>query len=151
MELSADQKTAVGAWVRQGAGLFEIQTRLRAEFGLSATYMDVRFLVLDLGLAIKDKARPPENRQKDKLAAAPDREADADTAGGVAVEIDRVMKPGALVSGSVTFSDGVSATWLLDQLGRLALQAQRPGYRPSAEDMAAFQTELRTALEKQGY
>ena len=52
-------------------------------------------------------------------------------AGGVAVEIDRVMKPGSLVSGTVTFTDGVSASWAIDQFGRLAIGASRKGYKPT--------------------
>ena len=54
----------------------------------------------------------------------------ASAAGGVSVEMDRVTKPGTLVSGTVTFSDGTHAAWSLDQLGRLALDAKEPGYQP---------------------
>jgi hypothetical protein len=56
-----------------------------------------------------------------------------------------------VVSGSVVFSDGVKATWALDQLGRLALDPGQSGYQPSAEDVDAFQQELSTQLQKQGF
>jgi hypothetical protein len=69
----------------------------------------------------------------------------------VSVDLDRVVKPGSLVSGRVTFSDGVSAGWSLDQLGRLALETSQPGYRPGREDLEAFQVELRRVLEKKGF
>lgn len=164
MEISEAQKQAVAGWARDGAGLSEIQARLRSEFGIAATYMDVRFLVIDMGLVLRDKpapsrgamsaadARGPQAEPEPELELTPDLEPRAaGGAGGVKVELDRVMKPGALVSGSVTFSDGVSASWMLDQLGRLAIQSARPGYRPTQQDMAAFQDELRRALEKQGY
>ena len=72
-------------------------------------------------------------------------------ASGVRVEVDRLVKPGAVVSGTVAFSDGVTASWLLDQMGRLAIQAGREDYRPSQEDLAAFQTALRDALAKRGF
>ena len=67
------------------------------------------------------------------------------------VTVDRVMKAGSLASGTVVFSDGVSASWMLDQMGRLAVQAGKPDYRPSEQDLAAFQDELRAALETQGF
>jgi hypothetical protein len=70
--------------------------------------------------------------------------------GGVTVDVDRLTKPGALASGTVRFSDGVSAAWSLDQMGRLGLSATTPGYKPSEGDIVAFQQELRSALEKMG-
>jgi hypothetical protein len=69
----------------------------------------------------------------------------------VKVEVDRLMKPGALVSGSVTFSDGVKAQWSLDQAGRLGLAGVKPGYRPSQTDVQEFQLALQKELAKQGY
>jgi hypothetical protein len=62
-----------------------------------------------------------------------------------------VTRPGALVSGSVTFSDGNTAQWSLDQFGRLGLSAKTPGYKPSQNDIVAFQTELQRQLAKTGY
>ena len=71
--------------------------------------------------------------------------------GGVSVAVDRVTAPGSVASGTVTFSDGVSASWHLDQLGRLALNAGRAGYTPSQQDVQALQRELTNALAKMGY
>jgi hypothetical protein len=67
------------------------------------------------------------------------------------IELDRVMKPGSLVSGTVRFSDGVQASWALDQFGRLSLDAGRPDYRPSPDDIRSFQTELKRTLERRGF
>ena len=72
-------------------------------------------------------------------------------AGGVSVDVDRIMRPGALVSGSVVFSDGVKATWALDQMGRLALGGTDKTYRPSAQDIQEFQTTIARELQKRGY
>ena len=52
--------------------------------------------------------------------------------GGVSVGVDEIAIPGTLVSGKVTFSDGNTAAWHLDQTGRLGLAPKQPGYRPSA-------------------
>ena len=65
--------------------------------------------------------------------------------------IDQMARPGALVSGKVTFSDGNSAAWYLDQMGRLGLTPQQPGYRPSQEDLLTFQTELQNQLANAGF
>jgi hypothetical protein len=69
----------------------------------------------------------------------------------VKVEIDRVMRPGTVVSGSVTFSDGKNGKWALDQYGRLMFESNPPGYRPSQADLQVFQRELSAMLQRQGY
>ena len=159
MQLTDEQKRTVAEWVAKGLGLGDIQRRLGAELGVNMTYMDVRLLVLDLGVAIKDKPAPKPTPVTGPVTgpggalggglgggsspAAP-------PAGGVTVSLDRLMKPGALVSGTVTFSDGVTANWALDQMGRLALDARQPGYRPVEADVRAFQTQLQGLLERQG-
>ncbi len=151
MELIEEQKKAVASWAAEGLGLSDIQKRLLGDFGVSMTYMDVRFLVLELGAELQDK---PETRQVavDAIVDAPAAgTAGATALGGVSVDVDVVTKPGAIVSGTVTFSDGVKATWFLDQLGRLALDAVQPGYKPNEQDLAGFQQELRTVLQKRGF
>jgi hypothetical protein len=77
-----------------------------------------------------------------------------DPSGGVpdkvSVSLDKISRPEALVSGQVTFSDGMSAQWHLDQMGQLSLNAKDPNYRPSQEDLQEFQTELSEAVKKSG-
>ncbi|MFA5043542.1 MAG: hypothetical protein WC381_06800 [Kiritimatiellia bacterium] len=154
MQFNDTQKEAVRKWIAEGCGLTEIQKRLNDEFKLSVTFLDLRFLVLDLGLAIKEQNKNT-NAGLDLAKAAPaspgpEADMEPDGAGGVAVTLDRIVKPGAVVSGTVRFSDGVSASWMLDQLGRLALDAGKPNYRPSQEDVQAFQMELRDLLQSRG-
>ena len=156
MTLTDEQKATVAEWVREGDGLSEVQKRLKSEFDISMTYMDVRFLVIDLELTLKEDAPPPEPEPEPKPEAGETGEAAAALEGealpgAVTVEVDRLVKPGAVVSGSVDFSDGRHATWSLDQMGRLALDAGDPDYRPSEADVAEFQTALRDALQKQGF
>ncbi len=174
MQLTDEQKAKVRQWVAEGCGLSEIQKRLRDECGLTLTFMDVRFLVLDLGIALKEKEppkplrdlkleKPPakETALPDEDAALPEEEEPLEgeaLAPGegpppgtkVTVEIDRVLKPGALVSGSVRFSDGTSASWALDQFGRLGLNVGQKGYRPSPADLQAFQQELTRLIQSRG-
>jgi len=150
MQLTDAQKEALRQWAAQGLGLSEIQKKLQEEFGLSMTYLDVRFLAIDLGLKLQEK-KPTAAAQPAKPALASDEPEPAPGHGAVSVEVDRVMKPGSLVSGTVRFSDGVKATWLIDQTGRLAIAASKPGYRPPPADLRDFQEELQRVLERQGY
>lgn len=156
MNLDEVQKKKVAEWIAQGAKLSEIQNRVAAEFGLRLTYMDVRFLVDDLKLTPKDPEPPPKPIQPVAAAPAP---ADAapltvgakPPAGGVSISLDKITKPGAIVSGQVTFSDGQPADWHLDETGRLGLASRQAGYRPSAADVQAFQTALQSELAKAGF
>lgn len=154
MELTEEQKNAVRQWVREGLNLADIQQRLKDQFSLSMTYMDLRFLVLELGVELKEKTRSFVTNDITKAQVpgpAAGTATPAPAAAGVTVEVDRVTKPGALVSGTVRFSDGVTAAWSLDQMGRLALAPSKPGYKPAEADVAAFQQELRSALERMGF
>ncbi len=160
MDISEDQKHIIKGWAAEGCALAEIQRRLRDEFGMAMTYMDVRFLLLDLGIDLQDR---PEKTKEQNQAPQPDQSADAGAtgqgaldaeslaAGGVSVTVDSVVRPGALASGTVRFSNGVNATWMLDQLGRLALDGPSPDYRPSQEDLQQFQQELARVLQQRGF
>ncbi|NQT94524.1 MAG: hypothetical protein HQ559_17345 [Lentisphaerae bacterium] len=156
MELTDTQKQAVTGWVEEGVGLSEIQRRLAGEFDIRVTFMDVRFLMLDLGLKVKEqKTEAPPVPPDDSVAdGVPVDGGAADAANGlssISVEIDRITKPGFLVSGTVRFSDGETASWALDQTGRIALESGTPGYKPSEQDLAAMQEELRRALQSHGF
>ena len=59
---------------------------------------------------------------------------------------------GAALSGSVTFSDGVTGKWIVDQYGRPGFtEISKPGYRPTPADAQAFVRELSTELQKRGF
>ena len=164
MNLDEGQRRKVAEWIEQGAKLSEIQTRISKEFGISMTYMDVRFLIDDLKLKPKDvqpvapvsiaaakqasNAIPP----KGPAATAPESEPDATSiGGGVTVTVDQIARPGAVISGRVTFSDGKGGAWLIDQMGRPGLIPDQQGYRPSQTDIAQFQAQLQDELAKMGF
>ena len=56
MPLPPEQTKAVASWVAAGDSLAAIQKKLAEQFKVSMTYMDVRFLVDDLGLELKNAA-----------------------------------------------------------------------------------------------
>ena len=124
MVLTDEHKKAVSAWIADGATLSDVQKRLKDELQIAMTYMDVRFLVDDLQLQIKEE-EPKQSEAADRLAAAKQegemQREGAATPGGVSVTMDHITKPHALASGKVTFSDGETAEWMLDQTGRLGL------------------------------
>jgi hypothetical protein len=71
--------------------------------------------------------------------------------GKVALTVDTLARAGTIVSGKVTFSDGKSAAWYLDQMGRLGVSPDEQGYRPPAGDVEEFQMQLDRELQKLGY
>jgi hypothetical protein len=164
MNLDETQRKKVAEWIAQGLKLSEIQNRLGSEFGLRLTYMDVRLLVDDLKLTPKD--REPAKGTETVLGAAGASSAAASrppgtaapkpdpapgaAAGRVSVAVDQLARPGAVVSGKVTFSDGNRAEWYLDQTGRLGLAPEKTGYRPPAADVQQFQAALEVELSKMG-
>ena len=198
MTLTPEQEQAVASWVATGDNLSMLQKKLAEQFQLSLTYRDVRFLVDDLNLQLKDaapkvdtsdvtKAAPVRSeadaalsrsgapgkkgfieKAKEKLGLTREAESaatgededledepdEAPAAGGgnVTVAVDKVtLIPSALASGSVTFGDGVTAKWVVDQYGRPGFtEVSKPGYRPSPPDAQAFMRELSAALQKRG-
>ena len=144
-QLSSEQISILHQRAADGASMADIQKCVKEEFGHSITYMDTRFLVLDLGIQLREetKAAEPEKTEEPKAPPVP--------TGTVEVSIDTLMLPGALVSGKVVFSDGESAVWLVDQNGRVGLDPETAGYRPSQEDSMLFQQQLRALLQKGGY
>jgi hypothetical protein len=119
----------------------DLQRRLKEEYAIGITYMDTRMLVLDLGITLQETAKPTEP----VLAATP-----LVATGEVSVTMDHLALPGALVSGKVTFSDGETGVWMLDQTGRPGLDPDTAGYRPTQEDIVEFQHQLRALIQKSG-
>jgi hypothetical protein len=200
MTPTPEQKTAIASWIAAGDNLSAVQKKLAEQFKLSLTYRDVRFLVDDLDLTLKDAApkvdatdltktapaknggpapsprnSPPEkkgflDKAKEKLGLAKETPTDdeddlgetaadfeddlpASGASKVAVTVDKVtLIPGAVASGGVTFSDGVTGQWVVDQYGRPGFtKISQPGYRPAPADAQAFMQELNRALQQRGF
>ena len=151
MNLSDEQKAVVSKWVSEGESIANIQNLLKEHFDLGLTYMDVRFLVDDLGVVYKDSneiAEDTEDKESETETAAEEN----NETGGVIVDVDAVIRPGSLVSGNVRFSDGVALGWQLTSTGQLGLiPGDDPEYRPSNEDLQAFQTQLQEVLKEKGF
>jgi hypothetical protein len=197
MTLTSEQKSAVASWVAAGDNLSAVQKKLADQFKVAMTYRDVRFLVDDLNLELKDPApkvdtsdvskTPPAkpaaaakpgaekkgffDKAKEKLGLAKDEATDEgaapedefaedqmddlppEGASGVSVVVDKVtLIPGALASGTVTFSDGTTGKWIVDQHGRPGFtEVSKPGFRPTPQDAQAFMQELSRLLQQRGF
>ena len=149
MNLNEEQKKQVSGWIAEGSKLSDIQKRLEKEFGLRLTYLETRLLIDELKLVPKDAEPPPQPKELPAQPSKGEKEA-ASPPGGVSVKVDTVTRPGAVVSGKVTFSDGNTADWYLDQMGRLGLVPGQQGYRPSPADLQSFQEQLQQELQNFG-
>jgi hypothetical protein len=172
MHLDEEKKQKVAAWIEQGLKLSDIQSKLSSELGLPMTYMEVRLLVNDLKLIPKDQPPPQARAQISGKATAPAagplppgpgaaepfpeefptaQEPAPGGVGQVSVSVDQLARAGTMVSGNVTFSDGQTAGWYLDQMGRLGIVPKQANYRPSESDVQRFQMELQNQLQKLGF
>ncbi len=154
-QLSPEQLAQVEQWAADGANLNQVQDRLKTEFGISLTYLDARLLMVDVGVRLQEKPREPEKVTVTAEAPPPEDESFADPTesspvSNVVLSADQVAIPGALISGKVTFSDGQTATWSLNQMGRLGLTGAPQGYQPPREDIPNFQQQLDLLMQKAG-
>lgn len=160
-KLTDDQVASIQGWAAEGDQLADIQKRMEEEFELRLTYMDTRFLILDLGVELKsEEDEVVEEDGEDELDPGLDKALDELTeddlevlpppaAGGpVRVTVDEIARPGVMVSGRVTFPDGQGGGWYVDEMGRLGIDPDTAGYRPSEPDLVAFQRELQSVMER---
>lgn len=142
-KLSPEQIDALRQCAAAGGTMSDLQKLLKESHGISITYMDTRFLILDLGIELIEESHDePVKTELDKPAPVP--------TGTVSVTMDSLTLPGSMVSGKVTFSDGETGVWMIDQTGRPGLDPDTPGYRPTQEDIMEFQIQLRALIEKTG-
>ena len=62
MQLTEAQAQEARRWLEDGMKLSEFQKRLEKDFGLKGTYMEVRLLVDDLRVQLKDPEPPKAPR-----------------------------------------------------------------------------------------
>ncbi len=172
MNLDENQKQQVAKWLNDGLKLADVQKKLEQDFALKLTYMEVKFLVSDLNMRPKDPepekvvAPPPAAAAGQGTAAEPGLGPDYDdgaleealpaepglpSGGGVKVAVDQIARPGAMISGKVTFPNGKFCEWILDQMGRLGVVPAEDGYKPTAVELRDFQVALQGELRRMGY
>ena len=151
MQLTPEQEAKVRAWAAEGASLSDIQTRLADECGVRLSYLETRFLLLDLKVDLVEKPKkspPPPDLPASGGAGVPP----ADDYGAAP---PLPGEPGGSGAEPPPYADdpygepegaGVPE-WGIDNYGRLALAfPDNKGYRPSAADQQAFMQKLRELL-----
>ena len=166
MKLTDTQTQQISAWLEQGLKVADVQKKMAAELGVTMTYMEVRVLLDDLRLKPKDPEPPKQPAPAspiapapagapapaaDGITASPESAAAATAFGAVKLTVDTLARPGTVVSGKVTFSDGQTADWYLDQMGRMGVVPAQKGYKPSQADVMDFQEQLQMELQKLGF
>ena len=66
--LTEEQKAEVAKWFADGASLDEIQKRMKAEFGVHMTYLDVRLMVAELPQPVETEPAAPDGPAREGLA-----------------------------------------------------------------------------------
>jgi len=158
--LSDDQISTIKAWAESGDVLADIQKKLNDDMEVKVTYLETRFLLEDLKIELLPEPVPePEAEEEPEGASS---EADGEAIPGdpesdkipaedeAAVTIDKLLRPGALVSGKVTFAGGNSAAWWLDQMGQLGMDPVGEEFKPNEAQMMSFQKELQAAIQQSG-
>lgn len=137
---SQEQIQQLQQWVKEIQSVSELQTRINEKFNTHLTYLEVRFLLDDLQLELKKKEIKVQEKQE-QIPATQMEEA-------VSLQVDPVTRPGMIFNGSVRFSDGQTASWGLDQLGRISLKPNQADYKPNQADIAQFQELLQQKLSE---
>ena len=168
MIISEEQRDSIKEWLTAGDSLADVQSKLKSEYKQTMTYMDVRLLVLEIGAEIQDEPEPEPKPEPEPSAPMPPEqkatprpgpwndataEAEPESVGepNVSLSIDRLVVPGAMVSGDVIFTDGTKAHWVIDRMGKFGLEPEVEGYQPLDTDLQEFQMQLRAELQRKGY
>ena len=155
-------KRFVAQKLQEGIKLSDIQNLLADELDCRMTFLDLRLLAAELEDVDWSQFDPKEKKSEEAPApaapaadeAAPAAEPAADpaaeaapaAAGNTVVELSRLSRPGAMAHGTVTFASGVTAEWLIDEMGRLGLD--KVSGQPTEQDIQEFQVELRKLFSR---
>jgi len=143
---SEEQIKTVQSWADAGDGLSAIQKKLSSEMKVKVTYIELRFLLDDLGIKLKE-----EEDSRSKKAGESDVMKPGPKGNEAVVTIAAVQRPGTLMSGSVQFAGGKEAEWWIDRSGHPGMSPKDESFRPNQEQMVSFQKELQKALRSRGF
>ena len=125
--------------IAENISLSEIQSMVNEKFNTRMTFMDIRILASEL--EIDWQAGEVEEATAEEAPAAAENEKTEDTPAKTTVELNKIVRPGAIASGSVHFASGVYAEWYIDNSGRLGLDKVTGG-KPTEQDIDDFQVEM---------
>ena len=132
--------------LRAEKSLNEIHKELQNEHDVKMTFMELRLMSADLDIDWDALEPEPELVEEDPAAEAAKAEMLNEGPAGLHVEVSKISRPAAAISGSVSFPSGLSGEWTLDHYGQLGMDLGDTEEQPSEEEMMDFQTELRRQL-----
>ncbi len=141
MNQDIEIKKFMAAELAAGRTLSEIQNAINEKFGCKLKFMDVRILAAELENVDWGKNDPVEPVKEEPAEAAP-----APASGVTKIETSKILRPGAMAGGSVTFISGASAEWYVDQYGQLGLDKVKG--EPDEADIKDFQVELQKLFSR---
>lgn len=140
------RKQFVAQKLNAGLSLGDVQKAL-AEEGVTMTYLDLRLLASELKVDWqKQDAKKVVPKAPAVVTDGDDAGADAVPASGTQVTVGRLVRPGASMSGEVTFGSGARGEWWIDSYGRLGYNPAKGSLKPTEQDLREFQTELQRKL-----
>lgn len=143
-------KALIAAELQKETSLNDIQKLLVEQLQVKMTFLDLRLLASELeevlkSMACKEAAAEQAAAKKEEEEQAKQPTTQAET-GKTVVEVSKLVRPGALACGKVSFASGAKAEWIFDQTGRLGLDKLEG--KPTEEDLKAFQVELQQLLSR---
>lgn len=139
MENMNEIKKFMAERIAENIPLSEIQSMVNEKFNTRMTFMDIRILASEL--EIDWQANEAEDTQEEDAEVDDKAEKAEDTPAKTTVELNKIVRPGAIASGSVNFASGVYAEWYIDNSGRLGLD-KVVGGKPTEQDIEDFQVEM---------
>ncbi|MCM8538938.1 MAG: hypothetical protein NE328_01555 [Lentisphaeraceae bacterium] len=142
-------KKIVAKNLNEGLTLNEIHKLLSEDHKVKMTFMELRLLsseIEDMDWSQFDpkKEEPEEDEATDSTEP---QEVTGEVESGTQIEMHKVQRPGAMMSGSVVFLSGIKGEWMIDQFGSLDLGLEDDTQQPTEEDMEDFQITLRKKLQ----
>ena len=152
-------KKLIAGFLRQGMSLPEIQNKLASEHKTTVTFLDLRLIAseienIDWKEMPGEKSEAKESKEDEAHVVEDEDQGDEEISGdkgtwenGAVVEISKISRPGAMMSGSVKFPSGAKADWVLDNFGRIGLENATG--KPTQEDIKEFQVALQKKVANQ--
>lgn len=160
-------KTLIKESLESGNSLSDVQKELAEEHNVRLTYLELRMIAAELDIdweklekkaeveespedipeAVDEEQIDEESEVEEEVAAvSSDEDAEAVSSGNTKVSVNKLIRPGAAISGDVEFSSGAKGEWYVDNLGRLGFNPAEGSSNPTPEDIQEFQVELQKAL-----
>ena len=146
-DITPEQLAALQQWAAEGLDLNQIQKKLDQEFGLKITYMETRFLLMDLDIRIAQPTQSAPSAESQPVPEKDETPSPAAEPGSTRISIDDITPSHALLSGKVTFESGCMATWMISRAGGLSYDPIAG--QPTKEDLIAFQRELNQVIRQE--